>query len=338
MSFSECFEIVRNKVKPERDKANRLSNKEKWWIYAEDRPGLYKSISNKNKVMGISQVTKYLVFSILEKGYVFDTSMIIFPIEEYSFFNILQSSIHEIWSRKYSSTLETRLRYTPTDAFETFPFPENLTFEKEQALEQIGLQYHDYRSKLMISMQLGLTKTYNTFHAKEIKPGITTLDLQSLDKKAIEKQYGKEVWNLWNHLQKTIGTCTIEEAITGIIKLRELHVQMDNAVLEAYGWGPSTGQAGSVGGAPSPSGRAGVGLSHDFYEVDYLPENDRIRYTIHPDARKEILKRLLELNHQIHEEEVKKGLWDKKKMGAYKKVVGKVNVVEEEGFEQGKLF
>jgi hypothetical protein len=64
-----------------------------------------------------------------------------------------------------------------------------------------------------------------------------------------------------------------------------------------------------------------VGLRHDFYEVDYLPENDRVRYTIHPEARKEILKRLLELNHKIHEEEVQDGLWDKKKSGGptYKK-------------------
>jgi histone H3/H4 len=39
--------------------------------------------------------------------------------------------------------------------------------------------------------------------------------------------------------------------------------------------------------------------------VDYLPENDRVRYTISPDARKEVLKCLLKLNHEIHEQEVK---------------------------------
>jgi hypothetical protein len=84
-----------------------------------------------------------------------------------------------------------------------------------------------------------------------------------------------------------------------------------------------------------------VGLLHNFYEVDYLPENDRIRYTIHPDARKEILKRLLELNHKIHDEEVKAGLWDKKKTGAkYAAKTGNGNVAEEpgEGYGQGKLF
>ena len=47
--------------------------------------------------------------------------------------------------------------------------------------------------------------------------------------------------------------------------------------------------------------------------MSYLPENDRVRFTIHSDARKEVLKRLLELNHKIHEEEVELGLWDKKK-------------------------
>jgi len=42
-------------------------------------------------------------------------------------------------------------------------------------------------------------------------------------------------------------------------------------------------------------------------------ENDRVRYTITPDARKEVLKRLVKLNHKIHEQEVKTGLHAKEK-------------------------
>lgn len=56
-----------------------------------------------------------------------------------------------------------------------------------------------------------------------------------------------------------------------------------------------------------------INLAHDFYEVDYLPENDRIRFTISPDARREVLKRLLKLNHEVREQEEKAGLWEKKK-------------------------
>ncbi|MCG2830738.1 MAG: hypothetical protein L6302_06770 [Desulfobacteraceae bacterium] len=70
---------------------------------------------------------------------------------------------------------------------------------------------------------------------------------------------------------------------------------MDETVLEAYGW-------------------EDIDLAHDFYEVEYLPENDRVRYIISPDARKEVLKRLLKLNHEIHEQEVKAGLHAKGKI------------------------
>ena len=109
-----------------------------------------------------------------------------------------------------------------------------------------------------------------------------------------QKQYGKKTVNLWKHLKKTEGVCPFNEAVQDITHLRELHKQIDETVLKAYGW-------------------QDINLAHDFYEVDYLPENDRVRYTISPEARKEVLKRLLKLNHEIHEQEVKAGLHAKGK-------------------------
>ncbi len=85
------------------------------------------------------------------------------------------------------------------------------------------------------------------------------------------------------------------DTITG---LRKRHLKLDIEVITAYGW-------------------TDIELQHDFYEVDYLPENDRVRYTIHPDARKEILKRLLLLNHERFEKEVKQGLHKKKDVIAF---------------------
>jgi hypothetical protein len=71
-----------------------------------------------------------------------------------------------------------------------------------------------------------------------------------------------------------------------------------------------------------------IDLAHDFYKVDYLPENDRVRYTISPEARKEVLKRLLKLNHEIHEQEVKAGLHakGKRKMQQKADVPGKIKL------------
>ena len=63
--------------------------------------------------------------------------------------------------------------------------------------------------------------------------------------------------------------------LEGIEELRRLHEKMDVVVLAAYGWHEDS--------AMGPA----LELRHDFYEVDFLPENDRVRYTIHPDARRE---------------------------------------------------
>ena len=49
---------------------------------------------------------------------------------------------------------------------------------------------------------------------------------------------------------------------------------MDEAILTAYGWY----QLSDFGLA--------IDLRHDFYELEYLPENDRVRYTIHPTPAK----------------------------------------------------
>jgi Eco57I restriction-modification methylase/MmeI, target recognition domain len=68
-----------------------------------------------------------------------------------------------------------------------------------------------------------------------------------------------------------------EAGFQGILELRRLHEKLDNAVRDAYGW-------------------SDLNLGHDFVEVDTLPENDRVRFTLSPAALKEVLRRLLALN------------------------------------------
>ena len=74
----------------------------------------------------------------------------------------MQSRLHEIWARFFGSSLEDRLRYTPTDCYETFPFPIN--WEAHSRLEAVGREYYEFRMALMKQNDEGLTKTYNRFH------------------------------------------------------------------------------------------------------------------------------------------------------------------------------
>lgn len=50
-------------------------------------------------------------------------TLIVFPFSTFTPFCALQSRVHELWVRFLASSLEDDLRYTPSDCFETFPFP-----------------------------------------------------------------------------------------------------------------------------------------------------------------------------------------------------------------------
>lgn len=82
------------------------------------------------------------------------------------------------------------LRYTPSDCFETFPFP--LGFETSPALEAAGQAYHDFRAALMIEHDQGMTKTYNRFHDPvERSEGIVRLrELHAAMDRAVLEEYG----------------------------------------------------------------------------------------------------------------------------------------------------
>ena len=79
-----------------------------------------------------------------------------------------------------------------------------------------------------------------------------------------------------------------DESAADIQKLRDLHVEMDKAVAAVYGW-------------------SDLDLGHGFHET-----KQGMRFTISESARREVLARLLKLNHERYAEEVAQGLHDKK--------------------------
>jgi hypothetical protein len=161
--------------------------------------------------------------------------------------------MHEVWVRQYSSSLETRLNYSPTDCFETFPFPVNL-----HQLDDIGERYYRHRQSIMLARQEGLTKTYNRFHDPQ-------------------------------------------EMAEDNVQLRALHKEMDEAVAKVYGWDD-------------------LELGHGFHET-----KQGLRYTISEVARREVLGRLLKLNHERYAEEVAMGWHEKGAKKGKGKRGGKIN-------------
>ncbi len=184
------FEIAERRVKPERLKNNRDHYREYWWQYAENRPGLRKATIGLERILVHPFTSEHLAFVFLPATTYVASPHCVFAIEQYSSFYVLQSRCHEIWTRFFSSSLEDRLRYTASDCFETFPFPEN--WETNPTLETIGKEYYEYRTALMVRNNEGLTDTYNRFHDPDDNhPDILKLrQLHSLCDRAVLDAYG----------------------------------------------------------------------------------------------------------------------------------------------------
>lgn len=90
-----------------------------------------------------------------------------------------------------------------------------------------------------------------------------------------------------------------------VVRLRELHLQLDVAVRDTYGW-------------------SDLDLDHQHWET---PQG--IRFTVSPEAKDELLDRLLELNHERYQAEVAAGLHDKKAKAPAKRAAKPANPSQE---------
>ncbi|MEM7579715.1 MAG: DNA methyltransferase [Cyanobacteria bacterium P01_A01_bin.80] len=272
--YPGLMQIIKDKVKPIRDVQKRDALRIRWWQYAEKRPGLVKAIAPLERVLVISRISNSYAFTFLPQGMVYNEKIVIFAFQTDNTFCLLQSRIHEIWVRFFSSTFKDDLQYTPSICFETFPFPEN--WETNPKLEAAGKEYYEYRAELMVRNNQGLTETYNRFHNPEE-----------------------------NHSE--------------IIKLRELHTQMDKAVLEAYGWTDIPTECEFLldyedeeddNLTPSPSPYQGEGRKKQ--------KKKPYRYRWNEETHDEVLARLLELNQKRADAEVMGGKTKGKKKGKAK--------------------
>jgi hypothetical protein len=206
--------------------------------------------------------SKVIVRALTSKHFAFGTIPSSYVIDQtllvfpnLAIFPYLQSSLHEVWSLQYGATLETRPRYSLSDCFQTFPFP-----------------YYDTPSSTS-SSSVALADVASTYQQV---------------RRSLMEALSLGLTDVYNRFHDS------DVASDDIQKLRQLHVEMDNAVAAAYGW-------------------TDLELEHGFHET-----KQGVRYTISEPARREVLARLLKLNHERYAEEVKQGLHEKKKGSAKK--------------------
>ena len=295
--YPEAFAIIDETVRPERQRTKadgtyvlRKPLPHRWWQYAEKRLAMMRAISDLERVLVIARVSKTGLPVFVPTRQVASEQIVVFATDRSVFLALLSSAIHfEWWTSKGESTLETRLRYTPSDGFWTFPQP---TLTKR--IEEAGSALQQLRSSIMKANKIALTDLYNLVN-----------DMRDLS--------------------------------DGVVRLRSTHADIDEAVREAYALDEER-EPGvvaferKVASAPLPSWRE-IELGHGFHET-----RQGVRFTISPEARIDVLDKLLALNHYRHELEERQGLLSRKGRGASRKGRGGGSAASAASFDDGGMF
>ena len=131
------------------------------------------------------------------------------------------SSSHVVWALAQGGTLEDRPRYNKSRCFETFPFPDDdtgLTPALRQHIAALAEQIDSHRKRQQAAHPgLTLTGMYNVLEALRQAQG---------------ERGGARVKRPLTEKEKTIHT----QGLVSVLK--DLHDELDAAVLQAYGLEP----------------------------------------------------------------------------------------------------
>lgn len=227
-TYNLPFARVLATVKPERASKAQAVRAAAWWQFFRPRPALRVALAELREVLIMARHSKFVMPVRVPTGAIPSEATVVFATDSYADQAVLSSALHQVWAITYGSTLETRVRYTPSDVIETFPRPRSA-----ERLAEAGRLLDTERRAVMLDRGIGLTDLYNLVNAPDI-----------------------------------------DSSTADVRRLREIHVEIDEAVVEAYGWDD-------------------IVLDHGFHTYRQTE-----RWTLSPAARVEILDRLLEENHR----------------------------------------
>ena len=229
LRYKEALGILKETVKP-------FSKREDWWLFQQRSKEVTQRIKELNlkRIIVMAETSDTFAAAFRDVHDVCcSNKIIIFTDESYSAFSIIQSRIHEYWSRMVSSTLKDDFTYVTGICFNTFPFPKN--WDSDQDLEILGEKFYKNRSNFLKDKNIGLTQFYNLIHDKKCNdPEIKSIrsEIDSLDRKILS-MYGYENVSTEIDFYDSNLTVSLEKDID-LIKDKE---QKQTQKIY-YGWSP----------------------------------------------------------------------------------------------------
>jgi hypothetical protein len=207
--FPDVYQWLLDRVKPERDENPRRRVRELWWLFAEARVVMRRSLRGLPRYIVTGQVAKHRVFQFLDASILPDDKLIAVASADALHLGVLSSAMHTAWALAAGGRLGVGNDpvYSKSTCFETFPFPDlDPTSALAQRIRTLAEQLDAHRkARLAAHPDATLTATYNVLDKLRRGDALTDKD------KAL-------------HAAGLVGV------------LKSLHDELDAAVLQAYGW------------------------------------------------------------------------------------------------------
>lgn len=218
------FEYISRRVKPARQLLKHKPRlQENWWLYEAPALELRKATQKLTNVIALSRVSKTVLPVLVPAAQTFTDGVVVFATDDFADFCFLSSSVHQIWAITYSSTLETRVSYAPSDAFETLPRPTNTS-----AMRILGERLNQQRTRISMERGLGLTDLYNLVNSPSVldDPDVNLL-------REIHRHIDEEVFAAysWQDIDLDHGFHTYRQMLRYTIS-QKARLEMINRLLE----------------------------------------------------------------------------------------------------------
>jgi hypothetical protein len=293
-TYPQIYQWIYERVKPERDVNRRKASRDNWWIYGEARSTFRPALENLEKYIATPRTAKHRFFIFLPSDFITESEVIMIACDDSYILGILSSHIHVVWALAAGGDLGGNTpRYNNSVCFDPFPFPD-ATLEQKEKIRQLGERLDRHRKQVQAQHpEITITGMYNLL--EKLRKGEDFTDK--------DREYNNKAL---------------------VSTLKQIHDELDNAVLEAYGWEDlkyppqsplSRGEAIALSSPPSQGGVRGGSLpqSEELYPPQSpLERGEAIDLSSPPsqggvrggfDITEIILDRLVTLNAQRAEEE-----------------------------------
>ncbi|PYE37487.1 type II restriction/modification system DNA methylase subunit YeeA [Rhizobium sp. PP-F2F-G38] len=213
--YPELYQHLRLTVKPERDRNNRATYRDNWWIFGEPRRELRPALAGLSRYIATVETAKHRIFQFLDADILPDNMLVVIATDDAAVLGILSSRWHAMWAAAQGGTLEDRPRYSKSRCFDLFPFP-LMADTHRNPIGRVSEALDAHRKRVLAAHpHLTLTSLYNVLD--RIVSGTHPDRLEPRERRIFEDGL--------------------------VLILRELHDELDMAVAAAYGWPADLPQA-----------------------------------------------------------------------------------------------